>query len=298
MESIPYLGEAASLLSAMIWAVSMTFFTAYSKQLRPDQLNLFKHVIASLFLCLGVLIINPPWPEAPEVYLAFFLSGFVGLTLGDTALFAALSRLGAQNTSVSQCAVPPLTAILAFTFLQESLTFWEMLGMAITVIAVFLILSHRSSRSHFTLSKRQLVEGLFFAGVAALGQSSAVVIIRHYLQGTDVILGTTLRILPSLLILLAVTGYKGQLRSLLRFLKANPRGAITLSGVSFMGTFLGLLLMSLGAKYAKAGISSALTSTFPIWIIPVSAVVLKEPVSLRKTVWTVVAVAGIGVMLV
>ena len=66
---------------------------------------------------------------------------------------------------------------------------------------------------------------------------------------------------------------------------------------SFFGTFIGLLLMSIGAKYAKAGISSALTSTFPLWIIPISVLIAGESVNLRKSILTVFAVAGVGIMM-
>ena len=118
MESIPFVGELASLLAALIWAVSLTFFTAFSRDLKPDQMNLYKHVVAMGCLTISLIFLSPVWPSTLETYGAFFLSGIIGLAIGDTALFAALKRMGAQNTSVSQCSVPPLTAILAFLFLR------------------------------------------------------------------------------------------------------------------------------------------------------------------------------------
>ena len=71
-----------------------------------------------------------------------------------------------------------------------------------------------------------------------------------------------------------------------------------LSLAAFAGTFLGVLLMSFGAKYAKAGVAAALTSTYPVWIVPIAKFILKERVSWQSAVCTALAVGGIILMVV
>ena len=73
--------------------------------------------------------------------------------------------------------------------------------MTVTLIAVALVLSSDRKVTLGNLSSRELTIGLLAALVAAFCQSSAVVIIRNYLQGTDIILGTAIRLLPAFLIL-------------------------------------------------------------------------------------------------
>ena len=63
-----------------------------------------------------------------------------------------------------------------------------------------------------------------------------------------------------------------------------------------MGTYLGLMLMSLGTKYTKAGVGAALSSTYPIWVIPMARVLIGERSNWRSLVFTVFAVLGIVVM--
>ncbi len=59
---------------------------------------------------------------------------------------------------------------------------------------------------------------------------------------------------------------------------------------------MGLILQSTGTKYAKAAIAAALTSTYPLWIIPLAAIFLNEKSSKGAIVATFCAVGGIILM--
>ncbi|NRA64764.1 MAG: DMT family transporter [Pseudobacteriovorax sp.] len=297
MESIPLIGELASLGAALIWAVSLTLFSRFGSVLNPTALNLWKNSIALVCFAALILFIKPEWPDGWEVYVAFGLSGILGLAVGDTALFAALQRLGAQNTSVSQCCVPLITGGLAYIFLSESLSAGEVLGMIITGLAIFLVIRHDNNRRKQSKIELDLFGGLFFAAIAALCQAGAVVIIRHYLQGVDVALGTAIRLLPAFCVLFLVGAFRGDVAKIIEGLNTRSYDFLILSVAALFGTFLGLLMMSTGAKYAKAGISAALTATYPLWIIPLSVWIAKESVSIKKSLYTVIAVVGVGIMM-
>lgn len=71
--------------------------------------------------------------------------------------------------------------------------------------------------------------------------------------------GTPLRVLPALLVLSVMTYVKSGWEPL-KLLFSTMRNGLILSGAAFMGTFLGLLLMSTGAKYAKVGVITAISN--------------------------------------
>ena len=106
-----------------------------------------------------------------------------------------------------------------------------------------------------------------------------------------------MRLFPAFLILALFAGPRGDLAVLGNLYKKKPKDLGIIAFAALFGTFLGLLLMSTGAKYAKAGISSALTATYPLWIIPLSAWIAKESISLKKTAYTLFAVLGVGLMM-
>lgn len=290
----PLAGEFSALSSALIWAISMSLFTRYGKGLEASVLNLYKGIVSSVFLLVPLVAFPPDqWPSATAMTL-LVVSGLVGICLGDTALFAALRRLGAQVTSASQCLAPPFAALLALVFLEETLTLTESLGIAITVTAIaWLLLSSRRAGAQLAQhSRRDIFIGISWALVSALSQAAGVVLARKALEHSPVFLGAALRILPATLVLWFLVETNGDRTKLISLWKNRER-ARGLAIASFGGTFLGIVFMTAATKYAKAGVAVAISSTYPVWILPIAAAYLKERVTWRSALGAVFAVLGI-----
>lgn len=290
-------GELASLGAALIWSCSMSLFAVQGRGLPAEGLNLFKNAIAFVGFGLACLALQPAWPTELRTVSILAASGVIGITLGDTALFAALSRLGAQVTSASQCLAPPIAAIAAAWSMGETLSPLETAGLVVTVTAVFGVIhfGRREGASLAGIPRRTLLVGIAYAALAATCQGIGLVMSRYAFQNVDVLSGTIIRIAPALVLLVGLT-LSGPARRTLKTLSIPRRRLGLLALASFAGTFIGLLLMSIGAKYAKAGVTAALTSTYPIWIIPIAHFVVKERVNWHTVACTVVAVAGIAML--
>lgn len=295
----PLAGEAAALGAALIWSGAMGVYAKYSADVPASTLNFFKGLIAIICLLAVTLLTAPRWAEDPWALGLLAGSGVIGIALGDTAMFAALNRLGAQITSSCQCLAPPIAAIIAMWILGETLTLREALGMLVTAagVAGIILMSRRQGAQLAEVPKLTVVLGVGLALLAALCQGAGIVMSRQALQSVDVIYGTLARIAPALLVLGILMLWSGKTEQL-RTLVKDPRRATMLALASFAGTCIGLILMSAGVKYAKAGIAAALNSTCPIWIIPIAHFVLKERVTWPTAACTCVAVAGIVMMLV
>lgn len=292
------LGELSSLAAALIWSVSMSIYAVQGQGVPASALNLFKNLIAIACFSLAWLVMRPGVPDASRDLALLALSGVLGISLGDTALFAGLKRLGPQVTSAIQCLAPPISALAAMVFLQETLTTLETLGLFATVVSVAGVIhfGRREGASLAKLPARTLAAGLAFALISAACQGIGLVISRFAIQSVDVLSGTIVRIAPALAVLFAMTLTRSSAVTLRPIDLSRRRvGWLVLAG--FLGTFLGLLLMSIGIKHAKAGVAAALTSTYPIWIIPISRFVLKSPVNWQTVACTVAAVGGIVLML-
>jgi drug/metabolite transporter (DMT)-like permease len=292
---IPLLGEWASLLAAMIWACSITLYSRFGQHVRSSTLNLYKNLVAITCLAVAGSLVGWNWPADRHLILAFAASGLIGLALGDTLMFHGMRHLGPQKTSVIQCLAPPLAALLAWAFFGETLSLWEWLGLAITAIALALVMGDHARGP--MLTSEGAWKGLAAAMGAAVCQALTVLILRFSLQETDVFTGTMLRIVPAIGGLTLLSLAQGHVQDLKNIYK-TPRHGLILTGAAFMGTFIGLLLLSTGAKYAKAGVTTAISSTYPIWIIPITCFVLKEKVAMRQIVLTVLAVVGVAVMMI
>lgn len=288
----PLAGEVASLTAALIWACSMTTFRRYGAGIPAVKLNLFKNVIALACLLVTIIVCRAPFPENGMSAINIAASGLIGLAIGDTFLFAALKRLGAQLTSASQCLSPMFTALIAWLILGEKLTGLEIAGMTVTTLAVAgSVVFHLQSPSGDTSAKGQRT-GLIFAVLSALANGVGIVVARHSFADVHVATGTALRILPAIAVLWVF--------SLVRRRKESPagKGSIKthlwpLSLAAFAGTFVGVMLLSYGTKYAKAGITASLTITYPLWIIPIAYFFLGERVRPGAAICTLVAIAGV-----
>jgi drug/metabolite transporter (DMT)-like permease len=289
----PYAGEIASLSVGLIWACSISTYRHFATDIPPQTLNLLRHGVATTGLVMATLILRPELPRDPQCWISLLLSGLVAVVVGDTALLAALQRLGAQLTSATQCLVPPTVAILGYLLLDESLPLLRSFGIALTGLSILVIIraSHPgrvTSGSHHRL-------GLLLALVSCAAQSAAILLARNALPKAGVLPGTLLRVVPATAVLALISLVQARRGTNLGWNRVGERFGVLCLAATF-GSLGGLSLLSAGLKYAPAGVAAALSSTYPIWVVPIAVLILKENV--RKTAMAATFTATIGVMLV
>jgi drug/metabolite transporter (DMT)-like permease len=295
---LDHFGELAALGAALLWALSTCLFRRFGSGVPAARLNLFKGVVAIVALFVTLLITQPPLPIRASDWLLLALSGIVGLAIGDTAFFVALPRLGAQATSAIQCLAPPLTALLAFVTLGEEMSPFELLGLAVTLAAVAGVIRFgtRGRGALPDLGPRAVTTGVICAIVAAVAQAIGVVLARDAFAEVDVVAGTVLRFVPSVIVLLAVRVLWKRGAAVTAPLPLGSSRSLGLLAAAFAGTYLGVLCFSAGTKYTKAGIVTSISHTYPVWIIPLAALILGERSSWPSVLFTVLAVTGVGLM--
>ena len=300
----PYAGEIASLTAALIWSGSICTFAHFGRGIPVLKLNIFKNSVALLCLTATILITGTRLPRESVIVGALALSGLIGLGIGDSLLFAALPRLGPQLTSATQCLSPPFAALIALAVLGEPLSLVQCLGMIVTLLGVggTVVIRNRDHSKNNQLTEglsAEVMIGFAFAAASALANAVGIVLARKAMQSTSVTAGTMLRIAPTIVMLFATQAVVGQFRRVSPRAPAkpstvSPRPAWHWLGLaSFFGTFVGVMLLSAGTKYAKAGVTASLTITYPVWIIPVAAIFLKEKTPRGALLFTLVAIAGV-----
>ena len=294
-----HVGELAALAAALIWAGSLCTFRAWGGGLAASTLTLFKSVVAVAGLAVSLAWLRPELPSDGNAWLLLGQSGIIGLTIGDTAFFAALKRLGAQRTASLQCLAPPLSALIALVVLEESLSGNQTLGMALTVAAVLGVIWSGRTRTPGSRdnSPKSVWSGVSLAVIAALCQAVGVCLARPALQDTHTLVGTAMRFVPAVVGLLVIEQFRPVGGTSLRDLVTDRRRLAILSVAAFAGTFVGVLLLTFGTKYAEAGVVTAISHTFPVWVVPIARYTIKEPVQLAAVFWTLVAVAGVALTL-
>jgi drug/metabolite transporter (DMT)-like permease len=78
-------------------------------------------------------------------------------------------------------------------------------------------------------------------------------------------------------------------------LMRSPRFFAVLAGTSFASTFLAIWLQQIALKFTAAGIAQSLTSTSPLFVIPI-AMARGEQVSSRAIAGVLMALGGVWLL--
>lgn len=287
-------GELAALSAAFVWAMSSVVYSRVGQRIPPLQLNLIKggFAIAMILVTLGLR--GTFFPEIPTLSLLLLaLSGILGIGLGDTAFFNTLNRLGARRTLLVQTLAPPLTALLAVTFLDEVLTKTAVFGTSLILFGVAWVISDRVSET--PAETQNLWQGTMWGVVSALSQAGGAVLSRAALAETPAtpLSGALVRLVAGVAVLpLWMVWMPGAVKwKPVR----SPRMWGILAVAAFFSTYLAIWLQQTSLKFAPAGVSQTLGATSPLFVLPVAAWT-GEKIGLRAVLGAIAAVAGVGLL--
>lgn len=290
-------GEIMALLSALLWAVAVLAFERAGKRFTPWQLNVFKGVTSVLLFSLTALVIGlQPWREvtaSDATRLA--LSGLIGITLGDTAYFAALQRLGTRRCLLLGILSPPLTALLGWLALHETLTLREGMGIALTLGGVAWVIAQKQADD----TPRQVWLGIAYGTLAVGGQAVGALLTRSVFAAHDVSPLTT-----ALFRLGAATLALGAGSLLMRPGTSKPEVAfwrdkgVHMAAVgTLLGTYIAMITYMSALKYASSvGVVQTLLTTSQLWGLGLAAL-RGERLSTRAIVGAFVGLAGVALLL-
>lgn len=287
--------EMAALAAALCVAVSNIIAPAAIRHFGPFAFGRWRQVAA-----LGALLLLTAWrgnwgafSTAEAALLA--TSGLVGIVMGDTAVYAAMARLGPRRAALLYATNAPFAAVLGFLVLGETLSVARIIGIALVLTGVWLAIAYRDAN---TAGKWEQVHGRLSTGVAlgllgGLGQALAALMVRPVMAaGMDAAAAACVRSAAALAGLLA-------LAALPRFRTHNPPTPGTLavaglSGILGMGAGMTLILFALSAS--PAGVVTTLASTTPVLLLPLLWMVSGTRPALPAWLGAIVVVAGVALL--
>ncbi len=292
-------GEAAALTAAALWAAAVVWFRPAIARHGARAVNLLKGLVATVLLavtaaCTGGFATLAAAPPAALGWMG--ASAIAGLTLGDTALFAAVRRTGAHTALLLQTLAPVFTAVLALPA-GERLTPGEWLGAAVVLLGVAMVVGP-GARGPATVPGEGGAAwraGLAFGVLAAFGQGAGIALAKPALGALPVLPATFLRLAVGTTGLALLAWRSGALRRTVAAC-ADPMVRRTAVPASVLGTYLAMLLMMASVAWAPATIASVLLSTSPVLGMIVEAVVDRRRPASVAVLGTVVAVAGVAVL--
>jgi len=285
------LGAVAALGAAAAWAVSAMLFQRIGTQLTPLITNLSKGLVA--LLAMSFLLLFADWraPDWPAL-LALACSGLVGIAFGDTLYFHTLNRLGPRLTLMVTTLVPVATAVAAVIVFREmpSIVAWLGLFCVLGSVAYVLWEKHKSS----VQAAQHVMSGIVFAAVYVLAETAGMLLTKFGVQEFSALEANWWRQCAATL---GLGIWLGALPAPRRLLAPLQERAVwrPLLAAGVIGAFIGTWCTVIALKYTYAAVAATLSSTSPLFILPMVAIFNREPISRRALLASLVAVCGVAV---
>ena len=302
----PNLGEIAALLTAMCYSVSSIFFTTAGKKFGPLVSNRLRLVVAIILLSITHWVVfgNPiPLNAGVERWFWLGTSGIVGLAIGDLFLFQAYISLGPRLGLLFLSLSPALASLLAWLFLDETLSGGNILGIFLTLAGIAWVVlesngndksptGNRTERLH-KMSMKGVIAGL----IAAAGQAFGVVLAKFGLGNNfPALSGNVIRMSAAFLALWLVTVFQGQVISTIRQANYQRSDLLYILGGAIFGPLIGVSLSLFAIQKTNIGIASTIIALPPIFLLPVGYFIYKEKITWQAVVGTVLAIIGVGLL--
>lgn len=281
-----------SLLSACSWALGAILWRKLGEQLSSYSMNLGKTVIGSL--CLGFMLFFVGFEPISVRSIAFLgLSGILGIAIGDTFFFLSLMELGPRRASLMGSLNPVVIAVAAAAFLGERPTPGVWAGILTTTFGVGWVLWERATASRGAESNSL---GIRYGLLSVLCTAGAVLLAKVGVVSVPTAHAAWIRLFAGS----AGLALWGASRSELGTWIAPFRRGTLLAKVIIVVVVVvlgGFWLSLVALKHIDAAIAGTLNATSPLFILPMSMVLMKEKVSLRTVLGTAIAVGGVALIL-
>jgi drug/metabolite transporter (DMT)-like permease len=293
-------GQWAALATAICWAFSALCFDVAARRLGALVLNPNRLTLAFGFLSLlawGMRGVPLPVDATPRAWAWLAVSGLVGFVFGDFCLFRAFLMIGPRLSMLMMSLAPPLTAIIGWLLLGETLTRRDLVGMALTVGGIaWAVMDQKPAQGESGPPARRVsVLGVFLAFCGALGQAGGLVVSKLGMGNYNAVAATQVRVLA------AIAGYAVIFLLFHWWRRMGPAlrdgRALSFAAVgAFFGPCVGVSLSLYAVHRTVSGVAASIMALTPVLLIPLVVVLRRERVGLGGVAGAVVAVAGVAVL--
>ena len=288
-------GSMIGLLGAALYGLSVVIYKSQSEGIRPIAISSIKMWVALPFMTLMVLL----FPGIDSVFLPFApviilgISVTLGAVIGDTIYLWSQERIGVSYAFPISMSFPIITYFLTVFFLDEPPVLSRLAGAIVAVIGVILISNEQNQNpdsehlSHDKPNRNLDLWGIAGALMTAILYAVGTVLLQVGIEGVDPISGSFIRVLFGSIAFIPIVA----IASLTGMKVPTKRATVRVIIAGFFGMAIGSLLYVVAVAMVGAAIMSVLSSTAPLFAIPVSIFILKERL-------TRIAVLGITLTLI
>jgi len=294
---LPFLSDAAlgalcAAGSALTWALINLLVRSLSPAFNSVAINALRSTVGSVLVVAWIAAVDGLGGltdmSARAVWL-LAISVVLAVGVGDTIFFESVKWLGLVRAMTVSMVYPLFAALLAALLLGEAPTLQVSVGGLLTLAG--LILTVRAKGSAGPVHGRFRL-GLAAALVAALAWAVSVILLKPALEEVDAIRSQAIR-LPLAAAMLWATPWAWSVRRPLR-----EQGRLGLWRLFALGVFSAAssILFVAGVRHAGVAVATVLSSTAPIFALPLGFFFLGERVAPIAVAGITLTIIGIAIL--
>ncbi|HEX3176686.1 MAG TPA: DMT family transporter [Methylomirabilota bacterium] len=285
------LGALCALGSAVAWAVTSLLVRSLTPRYGTLTINAARTTLCAVLIALWVAAagsFHALSAVSARSLVLLLVSIVTAIAIGDTVFFESTRMLGLGRAMTVAMSYPVVAAVLAALVLDERITAKIAVGGAVTLAGLGLVVAARQEEGAAPRSWR----GLAAASAAALAWAVSVVALRVPLAEMDALTAQLVRLPLAAALLWAMPWSWRDGPALVR----GGGGVALRLGVLSVVTALSSVMYVLAVKHAGVAIATVLSSTAPLFAVPLGVVFLGERLPPIAVVGAAVTVAGVVVL--
>lgn len=227
------------LISNLCFSFGSQFFAHYAKRFSSLWMNTLKATIACLCFAFYLIIIKDFAFIESKTFSVLFLSGFIGLGIGDIFLLEAFSRLGPSRTLMLFSFNPLIVGILSFFLFGQIIPLYKLYAIFFFIICLFLFsLEGKKKQGSWE------VKGLLFALLGISLDALGIILTKQAFEwepSIHSIKANFLRCIGALIAYFLIRFYT-PINLLSKLKKLDFKALFWIILACFLGTFLSLSL--------------------------------------------------------
>lgn len=293
------LGEAAALLAAAAFSVTSVCYTFAGRKINSVTAIAMSLPISWIILSgIHQFSLGEFFPANATVGRWFYLgmSGILAYVISSYFMLDAYQYIGPRLTMLIASFAPVLGALLAWIFLGQTLPANAAIGIAVVTFGIIWVVAERH-KGQAEMPTREVRYGVVYACLGTLAQAAAFVFASRGVAGEFPPFSATLiRITAGIVALWLFIAFQHKLKATATSLSHEPRLWLLLAGAALSGPVIAGSLLLLSFQLIPVGVSTTLSHTTAIMLIPIGYFVFKERITIRAIVGTIVTVVGIGIL--
>jgi drug/metabolite transporter (DMT)-like permease len=287
------MGIVGGLGSAITWAAISILARTLSDRMTPAGINAFRSTVGGLAVLAlavasgygGEIVRMPLW-----AVLALWLSISIGFAMGDTLFFEGMRYLGVTRAHTLSMVHPLLSTLVGIGLFGEPITPRRALGILLVLTGIALIVTGHEEVSGEAAGGRR--RGIRLVLGAAVAWTLAAVLLKAPLRAVSAMAATAVRSPLGGLALWATPWTRGTWGTVC---KSRGREVGFLAAICLLSAASSLLFTT-GIKYGGVAVGTVLSTTSPLFTIPLEVIVLGHRPTRRTIQGAVTTVVGIALM--